>query len=311
MANIDILLAAYSPDETFEQQLQSILVQTNNCWQLYVRDDNQANDVEVILSQYNQNQTADITNFIDGKGRLGTAKNFSCLLEHAASDYVMFCDQDDVWLPYKVDATLEKMLQLEKTYGKQTPLLVHTDSTVVDKDLKLISESLWAHQNIQPKNREVFNRLLVQNIVTGCTVMINKALRDFAMPVPESAIMHDWWLALVASAFGKIGHVDQQTMLYRQHQSNAIGAKNWNIPFVVKNMFGNHGRVREGIENAQKQSRVFLERYASQLPDDIRMAVECYATLKEKPYLEKIYLLLKYRLFKAGMIRNLGFWVHI
>ena len=225
-------------------------------------------------------------------GQLGSKASFAKLLEHSSSDYIMFCDQDDIWSPDKVKLTLEKMLELENMYGKDVPLLVHTDAKVVDGALNVIAESFWAYQNVYPKNRETINRLLVQNVITGCTVMINKALADLALPISDDAVMHDWWLALVASAFGRIGHVDQPTMLYRQHGGNVIGAKRWNGSFVLKNLFGNDGQVREGILNAQKQARAFLVRYQNKLPDDKRIVVESYAYLHQHTYFKRVYLVM-------------------
>ncbi len=311
LPKVDILLATFCGAELLEQQINSILKQSYPNWRLVVSDDSSMDGTLDTLRRYSDRHEVEFLSVEEGSRQLGVKANFSKLLKYSRSNYMMFCDQDDVWLPDKVASTLEKMIDLEKMYGKGTPILVHTDSKVVDDELNIISESFWSYQKISPQKRETINRLLVQNVVTGCTVMINKSLRDLALPIPDNAVMHDWWLALVASAFGKIDHIDQPTMLYRQHSGNEIGAKRWNGLFVLKNIFGNNGQVHGGIVKAQEQARAFLERYQGKLPEDKRAIVECFANIDQRPYLERVCLLIKHRLFKAGLVRNLGLWAHI
>lgn len=308
---VEILLATFRGAKKLEEQIDSLFVQTYSNWKIIVRDDESDDCSKRIVETFAAENPEKIRFVQDSLGRLGPAGNFSSLLSRSSAEYVMLCDQDDVWLPEKIALTLEKMFEVEHVDGKNVPVLIHSDLKVIGADSDVVSESLWKHQNIHPRNREILNHLLVQNVVTGCTVMINKALRDVALPVPDAAVMHDWWLALVAAAFGKIAHVDQPTMLYRQHDANEVGAKCWGLPFILKNIFGNHSQVREGIINAQKQSRAFLEKYQDKLSEDKRRAVECYAYIDQRPYLQKVYFLMRYRLFKAGLIRNLGLWTHI
>lgn len=307
---VEILLASYRGAEKLQQLLNSLLAQSYANWKVIIRDDGSDDSTVEIIKAFVDEYPEQAGFVRDNFGNLGSCGNFEVLLSYSRADYVMFCDQDDTWLPEKVSLALEQMMKIEANSGRRLPALVHTDLKVVDKDYAVISESFWKHQNIHPKNREQLNRLLVQNVVTGCTVMINKPLRDIALPIPDDAIMHDWWLALVASAFGKIEHIDQPTLLYRQHDSNAVGAKCWSLPFVLQNMFGNNGQVREGILNTQKQAKAFREVFNDKLPEDKRRLVECYACLDEHHYLKKVYLLLKHRLFKAGLIRNIGMWTH-
>jgi glycosyltransferase involved in cell wall biosynthesis len=308
---VEILLASYRGAQKLDEQINSLFAQTYKNWKLLIRDDGSDDATQDIIEKFVSKHPEKICFIQDSSGRLGSAGNFAILLSYACADYVMFCDQDDVWLPEKAALTLEKMFKVENAVGKQEPVLIHSDLKVVDNDSVVVAETMWGHQNIHPRSRESINRLLVQNVVTGCTIMINKSLRELVLPIPAEAIMHDWWMALVASAFGEIGHIDQPTMLYRQHEANEIGAKKWSLPFVLKNVFGNDGQVREGLLKVQRQAQVFLERYQDELPEDIRAVVECYAYIDQRPYLEKVCLLVKHRLFKAGLIRNLGLWAHI
>jgi glycosyltransferase involved in cell wall biosynthesis len=307
---IEILLATYMGSEKLQPLLNSILVQCHKNWKIIVRDDGSDDATTVIIKAFADEHPEKASLVQDALGNLGPCGNFNVLLACSRAEYVMFCDQDDTWLPEKISLSLKQMNELENTAGQQ-PILVHTDLKVVDKDNVVISKSFWKHQNIHPRNRETINRLLVQNVVTGCTIMINKPLRDLALPIPDGVIMHDWWLSLVASAFGTIGHIEQPTCLYRQHGSNIVGAKRWSLAFVLTKTLGNNGQVHEGILSTQKQALVFLDVYRTELPEVTKRIIECYAFMDEHQHFTKVYLLLKHRMFKAGLIRNLGMWAHI
>src|SRR5690606_13737176 len=159
---------------------------------------------------------------------------FARLLGASTADYIMFCDQDDVWLPGKVTLTLAKMQELEAACGAETFLLVHTDLRIVDENLNLVADSGHRYQQIDPDRGNTLGRLLVQNIATGCTIMVNRALRDLALPIPGAALMHDHWLSLVSACFGKIAYLPEPTLLYRQHSGNKVGAQVWSPAYAVR-----------------------------------------------------------------------------
>jgi hypothetical protein len=85
--------------------------------------------------------------------------------------------------------------------------------------------SFWRYQVLRPEVGGDWPRLLIQNVVAGCATMINTALRELAAPIPQAAIMHDWWLALAAALFGRVSWLNWPSTLYRQHGANAIGAR--------------------------------------------------------------------------------------
>jgi hypothetical protein len=137
----------------------------------------------------------------------------------------MFCDQDDVWLPDKVEVTLKKMLLLENENPNKA-VLVNTDLTLIDDNLKIITQSMWKYSKINPHLLQQIEYLCVCNFVTGCTMMINNNAKELALPIADEAIMHDSWIALqVAANSGFIGYIDTPTILYRQHTANVVGAE--------------------------------------------------------------------------------------
>ena len=218
----------------------------------------------------------------------------------------MFCDQDDVWLPDKIERTLFAMHKAEQTYGKETPLLVHTDLYVVDSDLQVTHPSFREMSNLDYR-RTALNSLLVQNTVTGCTTMINRALRDRVTPIPGQCVMHDWWLALAASAFGQIVPLEsERTVLYRQHTANEVGAKDASSAgYVLGRLF----RVRDtqnSMEATYRQAAAFLTAYEPQLTKEQAALLREYSRIPEHKKFGRIMRLCRLKVWKHGVIRVLG-----
>jgi len=229
---------------------------------------------------------------------------FFKLLNYSTADFIMFCDQDDFWLPDKIEITLNKMRDLEKFFPDM-PLLVHSDLKVVDSSLKTIDESFWKYQKLNPKLKSL-NNLLIQNNVTGCSVMINIKLKEVLKTIPYNAIMHDWWIALVASAFGVIDYIDQPLILYRQHKGNDIGAKKYKITYFVNRVF----EFKDSIKSNKKiiiQGKEFYSIYGNILTKEQKDIVYNFITLFELDRLKRIYRIFKYKFFKYGFLRNFGF----
>jgi hypothetical protein len=160
-------------------------------------------------------------------------------------------------------------------------------------------------QNINPMKNK-FHNLLMQNTVTGCTVMINRKLAQKCLHIPDGAIMHDWWMGLVASYFGKIGYLPQSTIRYRQHTQNSIGAKGFDMGFVLKNF-----QKKQILDKNISQAKDFLEIFNDKLDKDTRFMLEEFVNLQNKSFFQKRKILLKYNLLKHGLIRNIGLFLKI
>jgi hypothetical protein len=222
---------------------------------------------------------------------------------------MMFCDQDDVWMANKVELMIDRLCDLELRYGKNTPLLVHSDLKVTDANMRVISESLWKYQYLLPETEASLPRLLMQNVITGNTAIINQRAKELALPIPDGAIMHDWWLALVIVAFGRIEHVPVPTILYRQHESNTISAKKWgywqilNIKALRRSVPGVQA-LKQSIHRCEEQARCFLSMYAAKLDPDQREIVSALARLSNYNPVVRKWMIWHYRLFKVGFLRN-------
>ncbi len=308
---IDILLASYNGEQFIGEQIQSLLEQTYSHWRLLIRDDGSADNTLAVIRDYSKKYPEKIAVIEDDQQRLGACRNFAKLLERSTADYIMFCDQDDVWLPNKVQLTLEKMKNMEKRHGDALPLLVYTDMKVVDEQLQVISNSYWKHQAFNPKSGTVLNRLLVSNVVIGCTMMVNRKLKELSLPFPQNVLMHDWWLALVSAAFGKNEYSPEAPILYRQHQSNVAGAK-WSLSFRgVVSQIRNAQRHIEYLRASQEQAEAFAKRYVHLLRKTDLRKIQVYSHLRDQNCLKKRYCIIRYQFWWAGFVRSAAMFVFV
>jgi glycosyltransferase involved in cell wall biosynthesis len=313
---IDILLATYNGEKYIAEQLDSIINQTYKKWHLYIKDDCSTDNTLDIVKKYQDDYPTKITVISSGT-RSGSAKNnFFSMLGISKSPYVMFCDQDDIWLPDKIKITHRRMLMIEKKYGNSIPILVHTDMCVVDDNLRVIHNSKIAYDGINRKIKyQNFRNTLFENTVSGCNMEVNRALLENVkvenINDVKDVYMHDWWMALYAKAFGKISCVNKPTMLYRLHGDNTCGIVPKMTPItLVKRLFLAKYR-QEGKDSMQELNRMYRTFYLMNesklekgLKDDLRRFIDSFESNK----LIKWYTVLKCR-FKSLRPRTYIFYL--
>ena len=299
-----ILLATYNGDKYLKEQLDSLKLQTYKDFDIIIRDDNSTDDTISIANFYN-------IKVVESEYKLGAKGSFGALMEYALqnsdAEYFMFCDQDDVWVNDKIEKTLAKMHTLEKEHGSM-PFLVHTDLEVVDEKLGLINNSFMNFQKINPSKNKL-NELLLQNTITGCTVMINRELAKKSFSMPSTAIMHDWWIGLIASKFGKIEYINESLIKYRQHDKNTIGAKGFSYFEIIKKGVTLNHKIK--INDNLLQAKAFLEIFENELDVKTKTMLTEFIMLEQKTFWQKRAVLWKYRLLKQGFIRNVGLFLKI
>ncbi len=300
MSRVTILLAAYKGKEYVGAMIDSILAQDCDDWELILSDD--GTDTETLLAEYAARFPERIHLHVSGR-RFGSAqKHFLYLMQQfGTADYLMFCDQDDVWHPDKVRKTLLTMQKAEQEAreetGERLPVLVHTDLRVVDGNLQPIDES-FMHYSRLDGCRLALNELLIQNVVTGCTLMINRPLTALALEGAgqEKMLMHDWWIALCAAAFGRSVYLPEATIDYRQHGGNVVGAKSPLNPAYLKSRLSG-GVIKKALDDTSAQAEAFLAVYGDRLNSEQKELVSAYAKL---PSLGKLARLRTYSRY--------GFW---
>lgn len=300
MFMIDILLATYNSSEYIREQIDSIIEQDCHDWRLLIRDGGSSDRTRDILEEYRL-RFPDRIDIIATETHAFSVENFSALMETSTAPYVMFCDHDDVWLNDKVGKTYRKMIEAEKIYGSDKPVLIFTDMAVVNCDLEQVSGSYFAYQNLDPEKIKL-NNLLVQNIPSGCTMLLNRPLVDLAGKIPDAAVMHDHWIALTACTLGKIEFLDEATLLYRQHSGNVFGAAKFGPGYISCKLKDGKRKLKE----CMFQALAFLSACASILSDDQIEMLQGFASINTSSSLSAVRNLVKFRIFKNGMLRNLG-----
>jgi glycosyltransferase involved in cell wall biosynthesis len=226
-SHVFIILSTYNGVAHVAALVESIRSQTFEDWCLLVRDDGSSDATVDVVDKLAQQDPRILLLPQDGRG-LGAPGSFGLLLAAArarGARYVFFADQDDVWLPGKLDRLLSVMADAEATVGSEMPVLVYSDLVVVAGDLRVIHASLRRYQWLTPPQQaEALRVLLTQNVVTGCGALLNRPLLDVVLPLPDEVVMHDWWAAQCAAATGRIVDVADATVLYRQHAANVVGA---------------------------------------------------------------------------------------
>lgn len=307
MSPLDLLLPTRDGAAFLPELLASLHRQTTTDWHLRAWDDASADDSPRILETWGARDRR-----VELVGRsaspVGPVAALNALLERSDAGQAMFCDQDDVWLPGKIEKTLRCMEALEREAGPGVPLLVHTDAAVVDANLREISPSLWKYRRLNPKASCSFSRLLVQNRVTGCTVMINAALRERVVAVPPEALMHDHWFALAAAAFGRAGWLAEPTLRYRRHGAAATRLRSWALrdaPGALAEEW-RAPSLRAYLVRLRAQAAAFVDRFGPDLPPVAASAANAFARLNEAGWLARRRLIFRHRLFRDGLRRNLA-----
>ena len=303
---ISILMASYNGEQYIAEQIESLLNQTAQDFKLYICDDKSTDKSFAIVQDYASKYPEKI--FItQNESNTGSAKsNFISMMIDHKDDYIMLCDQDDVWLPDKVEKSLSKIKELESKHEQTKPLLVHTNLYIVNESLETIAESFFDMANAKcGKNK--LNNIIIQNIMAGCTIIYNRALADLIIDdKPKYMVMHDWWLALIASAFGEIGTIYEPTLLYRQHDRNEFGVNRRSPGAHLLHKLFNFTEVKETINSTYRQAESFLSVYKENMPQKSQELIAAYASMPNKKKLKKLQILCKYRIWKNGFIRKVA-----
>ena len=304
MDKIEVLMAVYNGSAYIREQIDSILNQTYENWHLTISDDGSTDGTDLIADEYAAKYPEQITRVYSGV-RFGNARDhFMWLSENCTSRYMLYSDQDDVFNPEKMSRLMDAMQNAERQWGRDLPILVFSDQTVVDKKLNVIEPSLMRCQK-QAFDSFDYHALLIQNVVTGGAMMVNRPLCSLAVQCRsrERIIMHDWWMAATAARFGKVIYLDEPLSLYRQHGGNSVGAKRVGSAGYIAGMMGNLRGVREMILRKKSQAGVFEETYTALLTAEDRQFLS-----RMKQSRSGIRFYLKNRGYIHGFFRFMG-WV--
>jgi len=248
---VQVLLSTYNGERYLRPLLESLLSQEYRNIEILIRDDGSSDGTVRLLEEYALRCKK--VKLIKGEN-LGVIRSFFELLRLSSPDvdYLAFCDQDDVWEKDKINRAVDFLNLLPE----ELPLMYCSRVFITDEQLNVAGISRI------PRRGPSFGNALVENIAPGCTMVINKVARDLILletPNFENIRMHDWWIYLVISAFGKVFYDEKPTVLYRQHAANVVGIKiglaaQWQARF---RRFRKYGRLHLLTEQAKEFRRIY------------------------------------------------------
>lgn len=214
---VSIVMATYNGSKYLRQQLDSIVNQSHQNFELIVVDDCSIDDTVLIIKEY-QAWDGRIRLYTSDKNK-GFVANFERGLKLAKGEFIVLADQDDIFRQDKIELSVNKL----NVYSECD--LVVSDLSLIDSEGRLFSHSMWQLLKLRPSAGRPFRRLILSNFATGCAITIRRRLLNIALPFPEGIVSHDWWFAVVAASQrgGGICLISEPLTLYRQHEFNAIG----------------------------------------------------------------------------------------
>ena len=251
---VNVLLATYNGSRFLREQLQSIESQTFPIARITVRDDGSTDDTPALMEEWAAGRTDAL--LLRGP-RVNVTKNFFALLASPDkdSDFFAFSDQDDVWLPDKLGSAISAL----SGHGVDEPVMYCSRLEYVDESLRHLGYS-------RIPRRVDFGNALVENVATGCTVVLNRRARDLVVErLPEKAVVHDWWCYLVISAFGQVIYDPVPHIKYRQHENNVIGGTS-SFPRMLSRRVSRFLGAGRGTKRLSDQALEFQKCFGGALP---------------------------------------------
>lgn len=273
---VQVLVSTYNGQEYLREQLDSILAQ--DCGEkgiaslsVLVRDDGSTDGTAEILREYAGRYPGQF-DWIAGEN-CGVIQSFFTLIEQSdeEADYYAFSDQDDFWKPGKLSAGIRRLEEMEED-GR--PHLYGCKPQLVDEQLQPLTSEIK-----RPPMRPSFSNALVENIIPGCTAVMNRVMRDLIRAdIPDFTVMHDWWFYLVASCFGTVCYDETPYICYRQHSGNVVG---WNVS-RWREFRERVRRFRGNRRNISRQLTEFLRIYGGASGERLPEACRGDSEVEEK-----------------------------
>ncbi|MBC7389199.1 MAG: glycosyltransferase family 2 protein [Opitutaceae bacterium] len=302
---ISIALACYNGEKFLAEQLNSIFNQTYKNLEVIASVDLSTDSTIEILENYSKLYNLKI---VHNHAEKGVLSNFQNALIHTSGKYIAFADQDDVWFPDKIEKSLELIVNIEKSVANPIPILVFSDLKVVDQQLNVLHDSYLISKGLNPDNI-LLQQLMIENVATGCTILINNHLKDLVKNFPKGIAMHDVFMAMTASAFGRIGYLPTPTLYYRQHGSNVVGLSEKSFNSSLSTTLRHFIKNEDFLEREILQASAFYKNYQTKLRKDQKELMEAFLKIKSKNFIKRLCFFIAHKFIKGTGLKTLNFWL--
>jgi len=258
-ATLSVALCTHNGERFVRQQLSSIFAQTVLPAEIVISDDASSDDTLAIVAEVTREASATSVTVIvrHNAVALGVVANFELALRATTGEFVVLCDQDDEWMPDRLELILAEFARRPEL------VLLHGDAELIDANGASLGGTLFQALDIDARMVELahagseWELLLRRNIVTGATTAFRRSLLALALPVPEGWL-HDEWLAIVAAATSRIDLTSDRLVRYRQHGTNQVGVRQLSIVGKLRRMLepGSDRNARLLVRAASLESRL-------------------------------------------------------
>ncbi len=297
---ISVAMTTFNGARYLEEQVHSILNQTNPPIEIIISDDCSTDDTVQVIEKLKKQYP--VIKYVVNEERLGVINNFKKAVSLTGdSDFIALSDQDDTWMPEKLQKLSERLAVINKA---DKPCMVYSDMVVID-DHKMIRNTSFWNELGQDGYRHCFETLLFGNFVTGCTILMNRKMREYFSEMPDHVFMHDAWLSLIAYALGTADEIREPLVKYRSHETNLVFSKNaYKKKTRIQRWLDHLKRVFVQNDFLVKQINLvemFSEQYGHLLTLEQAGQVKIFLQLKNKSYLRKMMVFR--RIFKVFWLR--------
>lgn len=226
---ISVCLATRNGSRYVGEQLTSILLQLSVDDEVVMSDDASTDDTLEIARSLNDNRVK----ILQHKHAIGIVSNFEASLKQSSGDVIFLADQDDVWLPGKVETTLTHLDHFD---------LVLSDCQIVDDQLHPIASL----QNKKSKTQKGILKNLIRNSYMGCCMAFRRPVLQKALPFPCDIPMHDIWIGLVAEMHFKVSVIPDKLVLHRRHAHNA-STTGMSSRLTLRKQFANRYKIVKNL----------------------------------------------------------------
>lgn len=279
---VDIVMATYNGAKYVDEQIRSLCGQSYREWRCIVHDDGSTDGTQERLRAWAKKDKR-IVFVEDGKSGLGPAKHFIHMLQYSDADWVMWADQDDVWLENKV----ERMLQAGEEAAFKGAGVVFSNAMLWSPERGVISQknTLFYPTNLR-------DTLFLNSGVQGASALFNAKMRELLLEPLRDYAMHDHVLLLAGLTLGEVKYVDEPLMYYRQHEENVTGHAPGSKRKKVALMWENR-RVPVVSRLHLEGLRAFYERFGEQMNADDSAVIETFLALPEQGWWRRLRMIQK------------------